>query len=241
MSPDDRREHDAPAQPWRDLPVRLWHLLLAVAALLAVVVVLGRIVDVGRPSAGEVLLHLLVQSALVLGVVWLAAILPSGTRWHQLGLRRAGRGWVRRGFAVGAVSVPVVWLVNGLVQAVAGGDFRNPQLDLVAPDGPDPGILLGQLAVMAVLVPTVEETVFRGLLYGWLRRLSGVVPAAALSALLFSLVHGIPLLVPAIFVQGVILALVYERAGSLVPCIIVHGTLNAVNLAVLHAALAAGA
>jgi membrane protease YdiL (CAAX protease family) len=241
VSLDDLPDQDGPARPWSDLPVRGWHLLLSSVLLAAVFILVARFVDIGPPTPGEVVLYLLVQSALVLGTVWLAAILPSGTRWRQLGLRWPGRGWVRRGFLVGLASVPVVWLVNVLVQVLAGGEFRNPQLDLVAPAEPDPGILLAQLAVMAVLVPALEETVFRGLLFGWLRRRWGMAVAAGLSALVFGVAHGIPLLVPAISLQGVILAVIYERSGSLVPCIVVHGTLNAVNLAVMHAALAAGA
>jgi uncharacterized protein len=61
-----------------------------------------------------------------------------------------------------------------------------------------------------------------------------------LSALLFAVVHGIPMLIPALLVTGLVLAWVYERSGSLWPPIVVHGAFNMVMVVVLYDALAAG-
>lgn len=83
-----------------------------------------------------------------------------------------------------------------------------------------------QLLCMGILIPTAEELVFRGLGYGRLRERLPVSAAAILSALLFGLYHGnwIQGLYAAIL--GVLLALVYEACGGLLPCIWFHGAAN---------------
>ncbi len=54
------------------------------------------------------------------------------------------------------------------------------------------------------------------------------------------MLHGIPGLIPAIAALGVVLALVYEKSGSLWPAMVVHGTYNTVVTVGLYMALAAG-
>ncbi len=79
----------------------------------------------------------------------------------------------------------------------------------------------------AVLAPIVEETMFRGLLYSALRKRFGVGGAAALSAAVFAAVHPtLPGGFLPIWCLGVALALVYERRGSLLPGMVLHGIHN---------------
>ena len=59
-----------------------------------------------------------------------------------------------------------------------------------------------------------------------------------LSALLFSGLHRIVWLIPALAVIGVILALVYEKSGSLWPAVIVHALFNSVGVVLVYLALA---
>lgn len=101
--------------------------------------------------------------------------------------------------------------------------------------------LAGLVAVtilVAVVAPLVEETFFRGFLFGALRRAIGWLPAALASGVLFGLVHagGTPLifLVP-LAVLGFVLCVLYRRTGSIVPGMGVHAFNNALALSVtLH-------
>jgi membrane protease YdiL (CAAX protease family) len=163
-----------------------------------------------------------------------------GLGWATLGLRPAPRHWLLRAVLVALASLPLVAAVNLATQMLAGGPIRNPQLDIVAPGGFSWRGLIGMVVMAGMVAPMVEEILFRGLLYGWLRGRLGVAAAVVLSAFLFALVHGIPMLMPAIAVQGVLLALLYERSGSLWPAIVMHGTFNAIMTLALYAALAAG-
>jgi uncharacterized protein len=81
--------------------------------------------------------------------------------------------------------------------------------------------------LVCVVAPVAEEVFFRGFLFGALRR-RGLVVAALVSGLAFGLAHvassPIGFIVP-LGTLGVMLALLYERTGSLYPSIGLH-TLN---------------
>lgn len=80
-----------------------------------------------------------------------------------------------------------------------------------------------------ILLPFVEELVFRRLFFFALRQKVSLLKAALISSLIFSLIHLDPArLVPA-FIVGMVLALIYERTQSLVVCTAVHGVVNTFN------------
>ena len=78
-----------------------------------------------------------------------------------------------------------------------------------------------------ILIPFVEELVFRRLFFSALRQKVSSLKATLISSLIFSLIHlDLARLVPA-FIVGVALALIYERTQSLIVCTAVHGVVNA--------------
>ena len=80
---------------------------------------------------------------------------------------------------------------------------------------------LWMLPLALIAAPLFEEFIFRGLIFGGLRRSFGVWPAALASAAIFAIVHPAISIVP-VFVLGVCAALVYERSRSLLAPMIVH-------------------
>ena len=98
------------------------------------------------------------------------------------------------------------------------------------------------LALAGPVAAFVEETVFRGLLYGWLRRKTGVATAALISSLLFTAAHFYVYSAGIVFVAEMValsiaLALLFEYSRSLWPGILCHAVNN---LAVLGLYLIAG-
>jgi membrane protease YdiL (CAAX protease family) len=79
------------------------------------------------------------------------------------------------------------------------------------------------LAVVAA--PLCEEFIFRGLLFGGLRRSMSFLPAAALSAALFAIVHPAVSIVP-VFALGMCTAYAYERGKGLLAPMLVHAIYN---------------
>ena len=94
------------------------------------------------------------------------------------------------------------------------------------------GQLWIELLVEGMLIPVVEECIFRGLIYRRLRWISGPKAALWISALFFGLFHGN--LLQAIYagILGVLFALLYERFQSLWAAILAHAGGNLLSLAV---------
>jgi membrane protease YdiL (CAAX protease family) len=79
--------------------------------------------------------------------------------------------------------------------------------------------------LVTVIAPVAEEFFFRGFFYGALRNWKGPWPAALITGTVFGAIHAggsqAAYLVP-LGVFGVLLCFVYERTGSLWPCIALH-------------------
>lgn len=122
---------------------------------------------------------------------------------------------------------------NYVVQSIAGS-FENPQIDaLIDPRGFSWTNFALVFVVAAIIAPVVEELLFRGLLYQWLRARLGRTAAVLLSAAIFSVVHVIPLLFPALFLIGIVLALAFEFGRSLWVSITLHFLQNALAVAAI--------
>jgi ABC-2 type transport system permease protein len=89
--------------------------------------------------------------------------------------------------------------------------------------GRDGKLWLALLAIGAA--PLFEEFIFRGLIFGGLRRLLGTAPSVLASAAIFALVHPPPAVIP-VFGLGMVAAVVYERTGFLLGPIVVHAVYN---------------
>ena len=95
-------------------------------------------------------------------------------------------------------------------------------------------------AFRMLCVGFLEELIFRGFLYKALCR-EGETKAAIISALTFGIGHIVNLLNGAAFVPtllqivyavaiGFLFVVLFRRSGSLVPCILTHGVLNALSV-----------
>ena len=232
----------------RPIPVSGANLLLILIVALGSVRLLAGLVTALAPRAtggGSVVLLtlgvLLFQTVAVLGAIHFLALRKYGLRWADLGLRPSTPRWCRRGLGLAVLLLPVVATINGiLIPRVMGEDFHNPQIDAVASGGFSWPALLSMLVMAGFVAPFGEELAFRGLLFAWLRGRLGVGAAAVVSGLVFAILHGVPVLIPALTAIGIALALLYQRCGSLWPVILAHGTFNAIMVAALYAGLAAG-
>lgn len=87
---------------------------------------------------------------------------------------------------------------------------------------------LALFAVLAVCAaPVFEEFIFRGLIFGGLRRSAGLAFSVVASAAIFALVHPPASVIP-VFGLGVAAALVYEKSRSLLGAMTAHATYNAI-------------
>jgi membrane protease YdiL (CAAX protease family) len=89
-----------------------------------------------------------------------------------------------------------------------------------------------QVLLIVIAAPISEEICFRGMLYGGLREKLPRLAAALLAGLIFGGLHaltGVTAVPPLIFF-GFVLCLLYEKTGSILPCIVLHMLNNSVAL-----------
>jgi membrane protease YdiL (CAAX protease family) len=145
-------------------------------------------------------------------------------------------GWLPW-LAVSVVGAVVAFEVADWLASLATQILPNsPNTQCTAVRGEYGGYLAVAIPLVCLIAPLSEETIFRGFIYGWLRRRLAVFPAVAISAAVFSAAHLVLVLALPLFAVGVILALLYEYSDSLLPGALVHGLFNLVGiLAILGA------
>jgi uncharacterized protein len=237
----EQPRQEGPGWGWRELGATL---ALTVGAALAlgiaargVVAALGLEVGTSLVSPTLYLLGVGIYLAVILGVYLFAA---RRVGWGPLGLRQAP--WSSYALVGPFFILEIIGLVlvNGLVGLLAGG-FENPQVDsITGGQALGPLELAMLLVLVAGLVPFAEELFFRGMLYPVLRSRMGPIAAIVANAALFSVAHFIPLLIPGLFVVGLLLAYLRERSGSIWPSVCLHALQNSLALVSIAAAFANG-
>src|SRR5690606_33789355 len=127
----------------------------------------------------------------------------------------------------------VIVIAYGVIIDISGADFLEP--DQQVPDEfYDSDIALAVLGVAIVFgAPFAEEIFFRGFLYGGTRPLLGVALAALLTGFIFSLAHYNQGLIIPFTAIGALLALAYQRSGTLFVPIGAHFLFNLASFSIL--------
>lgn len=86
-----------------------------------------------------------------------------------------------------------------------------------------------RILATVVLIPVVEEVIFRGLIYTRLRNAINVPVAIVVSSLVFGVMHGHILWISYTFIGGILFAVVMEKTKSLKASILLHMALNSVS------------
>lgn len=170
----------------------------------------------------------IVQLATALGFLLVPILIAS--RWGEspvgVALRRLGV----RSFK--PIAIP--WMLAAIgayvvFAAVYAGIFGSPHQEDIAESF---GSLPVQILLIAIAAPVSEEVCFRGLVFGGLRTRMPRIAAALVSGLVFGGLHALTGVsaVPPLICFGFVLALLYERTGSIVPGIILHMLNNSIAL-----------
>jgi len=187
-------------------------------------------------SGGPGLLAIVVASQLAgLGVVLLFLRVRGIPLRPLVGVARPIGRDLSIGLGLGLLAVVASTLIVSLLVALSGSEATPEQ---VLTGGLLDTPLQVMLAVIAgvVLAPVAEELIFRALLHRGLRQRLRIVPATVLSSVLFAVVHfdvafSQPLALVGLTLVGVILAVAYERTGSLIVPVVIHAVHNAVTIA----------
>lgn len=186
-------------------PIPGWSLLIFAAAL----PVIGLLIVSIMPDRG---MMTILGAFFAIGLLSVAAaVAPLGrTAAPALGLRPAN--W----------KYPVLGALGTLALSVAVSQIGiEPQgmkqvFELI------PQRIVLSLFLLAVLAPTVEELVFRGLLYGWIAGRWGSLPALIVSSLAFAGAHWEPAHVVLVLPLGFLFGWLRRRTDSLLPSLVAH-------------------
>lgn len=119
-----------------------------------------------------------------------------------------------------------IWLLDALLSWVQLPDWMESSFDVLQ------GGWLGILSI-TIAGPILEEMLFRGVFTRVLLQRYRPILAILLSALIFGLIHINPVQVLGATLMGILLAWIYYRTSSLIPCILSHILNNSLSVS-LH-------
>jgi uncharacterized protein len=222
-----------PAIGW-DLSATMWGLLggLVIGGVFAPLLVLPFDPDLDT-DAGLLVAQGVFGATLVVFAVGVASrwrSIPLGESVRALGLRRVG--W--SGIGIGLLTLLAYYAAAIAFSAIVVQPDQEDIAGELGVDDPNLIVAISAVVLIAVVAPFAEELFFRGMVFGGLRTRLSLWPAAVISGLVFGLPHVFTGPVASITLAGlgVALAWLYERTGSLWPCILIHLINNSLALAV---------
>ena len=159
--------------------------------------------------------------------LYFIALRPKNLSWKEVGVRSfSTKYWLK---------IPI-WLLITIILSVAvvlltsllGNSVDNSKTESLQQNINLFTILIGIISA-GVVSPVYEEIFYRGFIYRWLRVRLGMNWGIVISSLIFTIAH-FPTLnaMPVNFINGVVFAWVYEKTGSAIPGMIVHGVFNTI-------------
>jgi CAAX protease family protein len=227
-----------PKVPW-GLGDSVWGLI---GGLLLVVIVPPLLVlpfdpNIGDPDKASDAGILATQALFDFFLIAIAIGMASG--WHFNLKEALGRLGLRR-FQPSALGWMFATLGTYYVGAIAfSAIVIQPKQEDIGKElgvcNPGIGIALAAVLAVVVLAPIAEEVFFRGFFFAGLRSRWSLWPSALLSGAIFGLVHaptGPTAAIP-LAGLGVGLAWLYNKTGSIYPCIFAHFLNNAIAISVV--------
>ncbi|MDQ0172546.1 CPBP family intramembrane glutamic endopeptidase [Paenibacillus tundrae] len=176
---------------------------------------------------------LTIAIVLLLGI-YLVALRPQKLSWTEVGLKGfPAKDWWR--IVLWTLMLIVLSVGAVYLTSLLGNTVDNSKTESLKQSVTVFTILIGVVSA-GIVSPIYEEIFYRGFIFRWLRTRVSMSWAIVISSLIFTAAH-YPTMnaMPVNFISGVVLAWTYERTGSVVPGMIVHGVFN--TIAVLLTAL----
>lgn len=164
---------------------------------------------------------------------------------HQYTRKLILGDWTLRNFAFGAmtwlIAYPVVLMLSQVLSIVVLYITKSPHIDQVAVTHLKdlmqyPDLFISTILSVAIVVPFIEETIFRGFLQTSLKSFLSRRTSIIITSLIFSLFHfssdqgfdNIELL-SSLFILSCFLGFIYERQKSLLTPYALHMTFNGIS------------
>ncbi len=218
--------------PWKQYDTWSWReftLLLLLEFLFVIVVVKYGIQSLyqfwfSNTLYSGTLTGLTIAIVLLTGL-YVIALRPQRLSWKEVGICKiSAKYWWRI----------LIWLLITIVSSVIvviltsflGNSVENSKTESLQQNINLLTVLIGIISA-GVISPIYEEIFYRGFIYRWLRVRLGMNWGILISSLIFTVAH-FPTVnaMPVNFINGIVFAWVYEKTGSVIPGMIVHGLMN---------------
>lgn len=174
-------------------------------------------------------IKLLLVGGLLLGLAWRGVYPVQGFGLDKLSFRAVLGNAVF--FLIAAL--PLTWVTITIVQYFIGTDSPQEEAIRLLTASHDLAPRIAMIAAAVVAAPVIEEFIFRGYLYGVLRRYLGVRFGIVINSILFAGIHlHLPSFAP-LFVLAFCLTIAYEATGSLLVPMTMHALFNAISVAAI--------
>jgi uncharacterized protein len=230
---------EQPRAPWGVKEMLFSIVIVLVALFLISTAIVGPFLvaygdDAPETLTANAIANLVWNAATIATVFWF--VWRAKANSADLGLRLPEGGSVARVVGLAALTFVLMYVVvvaYGVVIDAFGFDFLEPSQQ-VPDEFYDSDVALAVLGIAIVIgAPITEEIFFRGFLFGGTRRYIGPFLAAVVTGFLFSMAHyNLGLVIPFTLV-GAVLALSYQRSGTLFVPIGAHFLFNLVSYTIL--------
>lgn len=171
------------------------------------------------------------QSGILLGIVLLVRFYPQVFQTVRESptpplSRREAAAWGALGLLLAFPLVVVSSLIWHFVLRTWGYEIAFQEVVSRLLEIENPILFILTLLSVAILAPVWEEIIFRAGLFRLLHNRLSFWGAAVLSGAIFAAVHASLPQFAALWVLGIVLAFVYQRTGSLLAVICLHGFFN---------------
>lgn len=219
---------------WRDLIYMLF-LILVLVPIFIETVLFNYLLNVFQNELYAGTLNGLIMAIIFTMALYFIVLKPKDQSWKTVGLKT---------FPLKQWKLIVVWTFNLIVVSIAlvivmsfvGIGTANSKTESLQSQMTFLNFTIGFISA-AIISPIYEEIFYRGFLYRFFSSRYGILSGMVISSTIFTIVH-IPTFntLPVNFVSGLVFSWVYQRTGSIIPSILIHGIFN--GIAVILVAIA---
>lgn len=202
----------------------------------------------GEPSVQQkIVLDMIGALSTLLILVWFYGVLPANCR-RQILCTKEHFQWIidpLMGIVTWVIAYPWVFVVSQIMQVILLFIHGPVTIDQIAVErvkavADDPLMLALVTLFVILIVPMIEELLFRGFLQTYLKQVFGRSLAIVLTSIIFAGFHFADkqgfenlMILGALFVLSCYLGFIRERQQSLLAPIALHGTFNAVTILII--------
>lgn len=211
---------------WRDL-VYMLVLALVLVPIFIEYVLFNYLLEIFQNELYAGTLNGSIMAIIFTFALYFVVLKPKGQSWKAVGVQSFPlREW--KLIAVWTIILIVFSIVLVIAMSFLGIGTENSKTASLQSQMNLLNFAIGFVSA-AIISPIYEEIFYRGFLYRFFSSRYGVLSGMMISSIIFTVVH-IPTFntLPVNFASGLIFSWVYQKTGSVIPSILIHGIFNGI-------------